>query len=381
MTNGSSNVFIHNTGIDPREVEETRKLIGQELRFFEFNTSASLDGIRHYAWGYGDDNPLYCDEEYAAKGPYGGIVAPPTFPYSVFSPGVTPGFPGLQLFFGTGIWQLHRPIRLGEKIRPRAKFTDMFEVKGSVASRMIVQVGETTYYDEQGGTLAVYISKSVRVPRAGREGALQYKPRESYRYSQEEMDRIEKAVLGHRRRGSEPRFFEHVKEGEQLPALVKGPLTLSGLIAFYAGSLPAGYFAPDIAWRIRDRARNAPDTLPNNRAVGWLAETTWPGMGHMEGNVAHSVGMPGAYDNGWMRLAWVGQLVTDWMGDRGELKTLEVRHTKPNLIGDTLWCRGEVTGKSTTGGRGIVHIALSAENQLGETCSVGKASVALPASP
>ncbi|MET0143269.1 MAG: MaoC family dehydratase N-terminal domain-containing protein, partial [Ilumatobacteraceae bacterium] len=46
------------------------------------NFEVSVDGLRHFAYGYGDDNPLYCDEEYAAKSRWGGLIAPPTFLYT-----------------------------------------------------------------------------------------------------------------------------------------------------------------------------------------------------------------------------------------------------------------------------------------------------------
>src|SRR6516225_8983892 len=40
---------------------------------------ATRDNIRHYAHGIGDDNPLWCDPDYAARTRYGGIVALPSF--------------------------------------------------------------------------------------------------------------------------------------------------------------------------------------------------------------------------------------------------------------------------------------------------------------
>ncbi|MBL4721908.1 MAG: MaoC family dehydratase N-terminal domain-containing protein, partial [Alphaproteobacteria bacterium] len=40
---------------------------------------ATRDNIRHYAHGIGDDNPLWCDPEYAAKTKFGGLVALPSF--------------------------------------------------------------------------------------------------------------------------------------------------------------------------------------------------------------------------------------------------------------------------------------------------------------
>ena len=40
---------------------------------------ATRDNIRHYAHGIGDDNPLWCDPDYAVKSVLGGLVALPSF--------------------------------------------------------------------------------------------------------------------------------------------------------------------------------------------------------------------------------------------------------------------------------------------------------------
>ena len=40
---------------------------------------ATRDNIRHYAHGIGDDNPLWCDPEYAEASSHGGLIAPPSF--------------------------------------------------------------------------------------------------------------------------------------------------------------------------------------------------------------------------------------------------------------------------------------------------------------
>src|SRR3546814_2678420 len=48
-----------------------------------WNYEATRDGIRHYAHGIGDDNPLWCDPTYAAKTKYGSVVALPSFLFSL----------------------------------------------------------------------------------------------------------------------------------------------------------------------------------------------------------------------------------------------------------------------------------------------------------
>ena len=44
-----------------------------------FNHEAHKDTIRHFANCYGDDNPLFCDEDYAKDTRWGGIIAPPQY--------------------------------------------------------------------------------------------------------------------------------------------------------------------------------------------------------------------------------------------------------------------------------------------------------------
>jgi acyl dehydratase len=96
---------------------------------------------------------------------------------------------------------------------------------------------------------------------------------------------------------------------------------------------------------------------------------------HWDEAMAKAVGVPGAYDYGPERVAWLGHLVTNWMGDAGFLRRLNVRVLRHNLIGDTTWCRGTVSGKDP---EGVVHLTLRAENQRGETTASGSATVVLP---
>ena len=57
--------------------------IPQVLRNPPHNFEVSEDGSRHFAFGYGDDNPLYCDPAYAKQTRWGNLIAPPTFQYTV----------------------------------------------------------------------------------------------------------------------------------------------------------------------------------------------------------------------------------------------------------------------------------------------------------
>lgn len=371
-------VFAINSGIDAEEIARVRELIGEKLRIAPFNNEATRDAIRHYAHGLGDDNPLWCDPDYAVGGPYGGVVAPPTWFYSVFSPGITPGFDGLQAYFGTGEWTIERYARRNEEIFADARLTGVEEKQGRRARNMVIQTGTTTYRNAAGELLATYVSQTVRTPRATQEGGLKYEPREVKVYSMEEMENIGRQVLAQTRRGAEPLYLQDVSVGDVLSTRIKGPLNQTALMTYYAGNLANGYQASEMQWKTRWTAQHHPEAVPNNRSIGWLIEQTWPGMGHVDPKVARTVGMPNAYDNGWNRLGWLGQVVTDWAGDLGLVRRLKMRALLPNLLGDTLWCKGVVTATAVVDGKGTVEIDLEAVNQQGDISCVGNATAILP---
>ena len=77
-------------------------------------------------------------------------------------------------------------------------------------------------------------------------------------------------------------------------------------------------------------------------------------------------------------MAWLGHLVTNWMGDAGALVRLDVQVRRHNLIGDATWCRGRVAAKALTEDRGEVTLDLTAVNQRGEEIARGHAVVVLP---
>ena len=64
-------------------IAELRQTIGQEGPLPQFNTEATADAIRHFALGRGDDNPLYCDKQYATNSRFGDLIAPNTFVFTV----------------------------------------------------------------------------------------------------------------------------------------------------------------------------------------------------------------------------------------------------------------------------------------------------------
>ena len=108
----------------PEMLDFYRRHVGLEYECEGWITEASRDAIRHFAEGVGDDNPLYLDPAYAAASPYGGLIAPPTFPDVFSNKGFTAddGFrrgplPGLFGLWAADRWEFHQPVRLGDTLR------------------------------------------------------------------------------------------------------------------------------------------------------------------------------------------------------------------------------------------------------------------------
>jgi acyl dehydratase len=191
------------------------------------------------------------------------------------------------------------------------------------------------------------------------------------KYSSDEIEAVRKAYASEQRRGAEPRYWEDVVVGDELPALPKGPLTLVDIVAFYVGRRST---YPPLKLAFAERERH-PANVYVSPATGIPVH---PAAGHIDDEIAHEVGMPGPYDQGWMRANWMGHLVTNWAGDDAFVRRLHIRLSIPNLVGDLTWCKGVVTGKRLEGGEHLVDLDCWGETQRGERNCTASATVRLP---
>jgi acyl dehydratase len=354
-------------------LDEARSLIGVELRRADhiWNTEAHPDAVRHFCWGIGDDNPLFCDPAYGAATRWGAGLAPGCFLYTIDSTVVAPKLRGIQWLYAGTTWEWCRPIRHRDAFTTSVKLLDAVEKTGGHARSFIVQTGESAYYNQHGQLVARAFGATARTPRSRSEGGLKYKPREAHRYTSEELAEIARAIDAEIVRGAELRSWDGVRDGDILQPLLKGPLTITDMICWYSG---AGHTYKAHERAERHRRRHPADAFVNPETGAQDSAA----RGHAEEKMAREVGMPGGYDVGPQRISWLGQLVTNWIGDDGFMRRLEVRVKRPNIFGDISWCRGRVTGKRVEDGVHLVDLELRVENQLGETTAEGTATVELP---
>jgi len=362
--------------IDPDEVERVAALEGTAIRVEPYNHEATRDTIRHYAWGIGDDNPLWCDPAVAAKGPYGDLLAPPTFLYSVFDGAIGAGLAGVQPVYAGTSWRFFQRVHRGDELEVESRFGKVRELSGRTASQMLLQQAISTY-SSRGHVVAEAVAETFRLPRRGADGqGLAYEARDEHVYSEAEIQGIARQALSEYRRGAEPIDLASLTVGQAVPEVVKGPIDRITMTAYYAGCIGSpGYKACELAWAYRDYALRDPSRLPTNYDPSYFAETVLPSLGHQDADVAREIGMPNAYDNGPQRCGWFGHAVTNWMGDYAFLSKLSIRLRRPDIFGDTVWVGGSVTDFRADGERGVVGLELRARNQLGEEVATGSAEV------
>jgi acyl dehydratase len=98
---------------------------------------------------------------------------------------------------------------------------------------------------------------------------------------------------------------------------------------------------------------------------------------HMDDVAAKAVGMPGVFGMGNLRIAYLHNLVSGWLGDAGDIVDFGCEFRGLNLQGDTLTCTGTVTGTSEADGCRLASLYLGVQNQHGVETTPATATVVL----
>jgi acyl dehydratase len=361
-------------------VEQLRRLIGVPIvdTVEPWCYEATRDNIRHYAHGIGDTNPLWCDPDYAAGTACGTVVAPPSFVFALdrVLSGYVGGLPGIHAMWAGADLTWHQPILRDTKIVTTAHLKDLVEHETRFAGRAIQQIYHVEVSADDGRPLCSGDSWCFRTERdTAREAGTKYheaKARPATIYGHDELQQIYDLYEAERIRGAEPRHVEDVGVGERLPTMAKGPMTVTGFIAFAQGWGGLYIRANKLAY---EQIKRHPGlAIPNRLGIPDVPERV-----HWEHDLATDVGTPGAYDYGPERCSWLTSHLTNWMGDDGFLlhHRCEIRHH--NVVGDWLRIDGQVTATEIDdGGRALVTVEQEARNQHGELSAIGTGTMVLP---
>ena len=135
-------------------------------------------------------------------------------------------------------------------------------------------------------------------------------------------------------------FYEDIEAGSEIPALVKYPTTMQ--LVKYAGASGDYYQI------------------------------------HYDKDFAVANGLPGVIVHGWLTLSFLGQMVTDWLGEGGTLLKLSGSYRGMNKVHEDIICNGKVAKKYVEENKHLARVDIWAENPQGEKTVTGTAVVMLP---
>lgn len=137
--------------------------------------------------------------------------------------------------------------------------------------------------------------------------------------------------------------FEDVAAGDELPPLVRGPLTTSHVMRWSA------------------------------------AIENWHRIHYDQSFAVEHEGLPGLLINGSWKQHFLVQLMRRWLEPSGWLARIELSFRGMDLVGDTLTAWGRVEETEVRDGLGLVHCEIGIRNErTGETTTPGKATGVLP---
>ena len=359
-------------------LEEMRALVGTELRTGSSvnNEYATRLAILRFAEGIGDDNPLWTDEEYAASGPHGRIVAPPSFIFACLG-SVQVGWRGLGGFHAETNITFHKPIGVDDKITASVVF-DGFDgpTESNFGGRRIKDYLRQEYRNQDGELVATFICSRMRFERGEMQARRASRKIElPHPWTEGELEKIEADILAEAPRGAEPRFWDDVQVGDELDVTTKGPIGLTDEIAFIAaGAAPIPRIsAHGVALR---RYRKHPKWAfrdPSTQALEPVYSV------HYNDYAASLQGAQAAYDVGIQRTCWQIHQLTDWMGDTGFLKAIHGQYRSHVYLSDVVRLGGRITDKTVDAdGDHVVHVETWAVNQRDQNVMPGSAVIRLP---
>ena len=294
-------------------------------------SEVTTDAVRHFAWGIGDNNPLWVDQDYGPPSGLTTTVAPPSFAYAIDETTVAPGFNEYERHYEVVKWEWFHRLEIGDRISAKSKI--LREDHDSTAD-VIWQHGETSFHCSGKGVVA----KANVTTRRDKKELTPVDERDEIKYTPEQLSEIEEAILNEKCRGASPRYCEELSVGDPLGIVTKGPLSIMDIVAWCAGTM------------------GSPDTQ-KGFSTGGLDDQTATGP---------------------QLAAWVMHLLTNWMGDNGFLHELTITFSGLPSLGSTTTISGSVTSTFMDENKCFCEITFTCLLQNGELIANGIALIGVP---
>jgi acyl dehydratase len=341
-----------------------------------WRTEVTRDAIYHLALAIGDLSPMYLDEEYAKRTRWGTLLAPPIMIQcfdtlrAVGSAGLPEGLPGVHSIWSGSMYEYEQPLKVGDQIHSKSYLKEVREVEsGFAGGRAVYQTYEAVYWNQKDEKIGVRQDTWIRNERNKTKKTAKYGETELAKWTPAEIERLMGEYAAESR--ATERCWDDVKPGDELPKRVKGPLTPTAEIAFES---QLGIYL--VGNKV---AANLYEKHPKLFIVNEQGVPEPPQRVHWDNAFTKNLlGLPGAYDLGPERCAWLSQIATNWMGDAGFFRKIEAQYRKFNYMGDLTWIKGKVVEKAREKDLKIARCEVWCENHRGEQTAKARVEIVLP---
>ena len=329
-----------------------RAYVGHESRPVTNRFPISEEMIFELADTIEEPNPLYLDAVYAKKSRFAGLLCPQLAGWKDWAPRIDYFGAGQDTHFevplpfksygfnGGSEWTFYRPVRLGDRITKNEKIADMYERPGRTGQLVFI-VRESTQSNQKGEALLTIRHISIFRKRAETEAADKPTPAGPVDLPRISPPGPDEAVAKAEWSAPQQRTFEQINVGDEIPSVVRGPMTTGHLVRW--ASVNGNYAR--IHW-----------DLP----YAMLRQ-----------------GIPNVVVNGSLKNEYLYILMQRFAGEAGWVRKLYLEHRGMDHPGDTLTIAGKVMDKTERDGFGYVKCEIGLRNDRGKTTH-GWAEVVLP---
>ena len=282
---------------------------------------------------------------------------------------------GVHAFYAASAREWWAPLYPQRRVFRRNALVAVLDKPSEFAGRAVHEWTAQVFRDETGPILSGQYRLMIRTEREKAREKKKYDAVELAPYTDEQIDEIDAQYEREHARGSEPRWWEDVEEGDDVGPMVKGPLTVTDMICWHAGMGMGLYGVRPLRLGYQNRAPH-PALLPPRpaerprrdaaRALGSRVRACGPAT--RPPTTTAACARPGSSTCA----------PTGWATTRG------CGSSTASSAGSTTWATrsGCAAGSSrkylAEGDRPAVDLELEAVNQRGELTTPGHATILLP---
>ncbi len=369
--------------------------VGIPLGGGQMKEPVATNDIRRWAQGMQNPNPLYYNEEVAAKSRFGHLVAPQSFAVVCddshgAAPAIQGKIPGTHMLFGGDEWWFYGPrIESGDKITRDRMLFDYRVTNTGFAGPTMFSRGDTNYVNQKGQYICKQRSTSIRYFANEAVNRAQFAEDKDPEWTEDQLMEIESRKLKYYA-GFQERMHERlldVQVGDKLPERLIGPHT----IASFTTEWRSYTFS---VW-----GTFKPDGLPTStKDAGWLPAMSrdygkvqvdpshgdglyhGPSRGHVQKEYAQLIGLPRAYGYGATMGAWVLDYIANWGGEWSDIIHSKITYRSPAMTGDLTILNAEVVAlrNDPLTNQPLAVVQVTMTNQKDEIMANGAVEIRLP---